>query len=233
MIVQKFSSSVFDRFFEYQPSINHQVPTVTAPGTALNYKDHTLTFSQLTSPACCAAASELMKRFMQELLFRRSHLRLRHAEIERLVEPCLVCLICDGKMLVRTHEELEDGRVRERATLLTSKKMPEETWQSAAGRACADELDMEGLKVDFEQANYQFFEERRESPSMPGIATCFGLHLITLEVSQQFADGLAVRRTHGTELSKPSKDNLVNGTVASSSKFRGMSSREMSNSHRL
>jgi len=65
--------------------------------------------------------------------------------------------------------------------------MPEESWQEAATRACADELN--ARDIDLSGASYQFSEESRESGGMPGIPTCYGLHLVRVEVTKAFVEG--------------------------------------------
>ncbi|CAD7926875.1 unnamed protein product [Amoebophrya sp. A120] len=159
----------------------------SAPGAAL---------SQSRSSKVAVIDRDLLQQLYQELIFRKAHLRVRRGVLERYLEPCLVCLMCNGKVLLRTHEELEDGRVSDRLTLLTTKKMPEEKWEDAARRACIDELgaapNIKALK--FHDATHLCREEGGgDSSNMPGIATYYGLTLIKVNVTQQFADSLALR----------------------------------------
>ncbi|XP_050877440.1 uncharacterized protein LOC127081198 [Lathyrus oleraceus] len=95
----------------------------------------------------------------------------------------------DGKVLVESHQELSDGRVRERGRPLSEKMKPNEEPEMAAVRGIKEELgSVIGEEtevcdiVTIDPNSYVMRVEERNSGSYPGLPGCYVLHSLNATV---------------------------------------------------
>lgn len=84
--------------------------------------------------------------------------------------------------LIETEQEFSDGRRRRRNRPLGEKVRPPESYHEAVLRGIEEELGVSPERVNVLESTYRKKETELESPSYPGLNTCYLMHVIEVEI---------------------------------------------------
>jgi hypothetical protein len=81
-----------------------------------------------------------------------------------------------GRLLIEDEQEMADGRRRKRERPPSEKLKPGEDYANGARRGLAEELGLAPEAVTLLPDTYRRREQTLDSPSYPGLPTCYTLH---------------------------------------------------------
>ena len=108
---------------------------------------------------------------------------LQHDPLLRVVSVVQVLILRGDRVLLEVEQTFQDGRVRQRHQPPSDKMKPGEAVEVAALRCLAEELSIAAARVQLRGHSYQQTEEIKESPSYPGLKSCYRMHTITADVA--------------------------------------------------
>merc|ERR1711957_4973 len=126
--------------------------------------------------------AKTLKEFSDELLVGDATLSVQpDGTLSRVVDVVVLLLTrgIDGETLVETQEILPDGSTVNLGRLPAIKRRPDENQFVAAQKLLKKKLRMDSIHVKLDSEDVKIIEERKESPSYPGISTLYRKRIIS------------------------------------------------------
>ena len=96
----------------------------------------------------------------------------------RLVQVVQIIIRCGHKQLIEVQQQFDDETTRQRVTPLAEKIKGGEDYLVAAGRGLAEELGLTPDQYQLLPHTYHQKIVQSDSPSFPGLPTCYTIHLV-------------------------------------------------------
>lgn len=125
-------------------------------------------------------AAKTVAALVEEVASGESH--LHDSPPRRCVSLVNVLIQKGDRTLIETGQELEDGRVRARNRPLSEKIRAHELYQDAALRGIEEELGVPAERVHVLEATHRVEQTEIDSPSYPGLTTCYLIHTVEVEI---------------------------------------------------
>jgi hypothetical protein len=125
-------------------------------------------------------AAKTVEALYEEIVSGESHLE---DDPPRRVVSLVQVLIRRGDLtLIETEQEFSDGRRRTRNRPLGEKLRPPESYRQAVLRGIEEELDVPSERVHVLESTYRTEQTELESPSYPGLHSCYNMHILGVEI---------------------------------------------------
>lgn len=132
--------------------------------------------------------AKTLNELMGELERGECQLKMQAGHLFRWVEVLTIDFRCGNKVLVETHQQLPDGRMRARNLGLGEKKLSHERWRTAAARCFRKKLGVRleevAKSIRFDSKSFVRASRRESSKSYPGLVTHYEGICINATVTQ-------------------------------------------------